>query len=240
MDNFQVKKRQWFVNCMYRISIVLFVLLWVVFLPGAVIAGGTGEAEGAQPVDEASEDNAREDVEADGDDTGVVPGSASKGFNAIKKFAKSSYLALYEGLHITGTPLDIDIAAYRLEVKGKVKTPLSLSFREIKAMDGVTKSFDLVCPGFFVDQGAWTGVPVAELLKDAGVTDDAEKVYFSTADGKYESSLPLEDAMKPGVLVAYEFDGEEFPIVHGYPLRIAAEDSAGSVWVKWLGEIRVE
>ncbi|GAI46183.1 unnamed protein product, partial [marine sediment metagenome] len=46
-----------------------------------------------------------------------------------------SYLSLYEGLHVTGHPIEVDINTYRLEVVGAVESPLSLTFDEIKKMD---------------------------------------------------------------------------------------------------------
>jgi DMSO/TMAO reductase YedYZ molybdopterin-dependent catalytic subunit len=46
--------------------------------------------------------------------------------------------------------------------------------------------------------------------------------------------------MNGNVFVAYHFNDKEFHKVHGYPLRITADGEPGYVWVKWLGEIRVQ
>ena len=78
---------------------------------------------------------------------------------------------LVEGLHVTGTPVDIDIETYRLKITGEVDTPLSLSLKEIKAMEARREFVVLVCPGFFTDEGTWTGVPIADLLDLAGVKE---------------------------------------------------------------------
>jgi len=147
---------------------------------------------------------------------------------------------LVEGLHVTGTPLDIDIETYRLAVSGAVETPLSLSLEEITAMEAEREFVVLECPGFFTDEGNWTGVRIADLLDLAGVKPEAEQIKFVAADGKYSANLKLEEVMGEGMLIAYAFEGRPLPKVHGWPLRVVARDQPGNRWVKWLGEIVVQ
>jgi DMSO/TMAO reductase YedYZ molybdopterin-dependent catalytic subunit len=151
----------------------------------------------------------------------------------------SQYLQLVEGLHVTGTPVEVDPESFRLRVEGAVEKPLSLSLQQIRALPAVREEITLNCPGFFTDRGVWTGVPVRDLLALAGVRPGAGAVDFISLSGGYRSSLSLEEIQQDGVLVAYEFEGQPFPVVHGFPLRLTAKDHQGSVWVKWLGEIRV-
>jgi DMSO/TMAO reductase YedYZ molybdopterin-dependent catalytic subunit len=150
----------------------------------------------------------------------------------------SLYLQLVDGLHVTGTPVEVDIETFRLRVSGAVGRPLSLSFEQIRALPAVREEITLDCPGFFTDRGVWTGVPVRDLLAMAGPRAGASSVSFISLSG-YRSTLSLEDLQKDGVLIAYEFEGKPFPVVHGFPLRLTAKDHAGSYWVKWLGEIEV-
>jgi DMSO/TMAO reductase YedYZ molybdopterin-dependent catalytic subunit len=151
----------------------------------------------------------------------------------------SQYLQLVDGLHVTGTPVEVDSASFRLAVGGAVERPLSLSLEQIRALPAVREQITLNCPGFFTDRGVWTGVPVRDLLALAGVKAGAAKVVFTSLSQGYTSTLSLEDLRREGVLVAYEFEGRPFPVVHGYPLRLTAKDHEGNVWVKWLGDIRV-
>ena len=151
----------------------------------------------------------------------------------------SLYLQLVDGLHVTGTPVEVDIESFRLRVEGAVERPLSLSFEQIRALPAVREEITLDCPGFFTDRGVWTGVPVRDLLAMAGPRAGAAKILFTSLSEGYTSTLRLEDLERDGVLVAYEFDGRPFPAVHGFPLRLTAKDHQGNVWVKWLGEIRV-
>ena len=150
-----------------------------------------------------------------------------------------SYLSLVDGLHVTGTPIEVDIETYRLTIKGNIQKPSQFSYQQIKEMDAETIEINLVCPGFFEDSGEWTGVRLSKLLEQLGVNDDATSVVFNAVDGTYSKILPMEKVMNTNVLIAYEFDGEPFAVYHGFPLRAAVEDEYGSFWVKWLGTIVV-
>jgi DMSO/TMAO reductase YedYZ molybdopterin-dependent catalytic subunit len=173
--------------------------------------------------------SAQKQAAAEGTPGGPTPGQSGIG----------GYYPLVEGLHVTGTPVDIDLETYRLQIRGAVETPLSLSLEEIKAMAARREFVVLECPGFFTDEGTWTGVRIAELLDLAGVEPDAEQVKFVAADGKYSANLSLEEIKGQGMLIAYAFDDKPLPRVHGYPLRVVAKDQPGNRWVKWLGEIVV-
>jgi sulfite dehydrogenase len=153
---------------------------------------------------------------------------------------EAPYLSLFEGLHVTGTPIEVDLATFRLKVQGAVERPLALSFEQIRQLPAVREEIDLQCPGFFIDRGVWTGVPVREILARAGVRPGAKRVTFTSVDGGYSQSLALKDLQEDGTLIAYEFDGKPFHKVHGFPLRLTAKGQAGSYWVKWLGSLRVE
>lgn len=144
-----------------------------------------------------------------------------------------------EKLHTTGKPVEMDIDEYRLVVEGLVEHPLSLSYEDILAYPSVTEVVLLICPSFFADNAQWTGVPVAEILKEAGVKPEATLVYFHAAD-HYSNHLTLEEAMGSGVFLAYKVNGQELPLEHGYPLRLVAKGKYGSRWVKWLVRIEVK
>lgn len=156
-----------------------------------------------------------------------------------KELFEAEYLSLVDGLHVTGTPVKVDIESYRLKVEGDVENPLALSFDEILAMEAQQIYAELNCPGFFTDVGYWTGVRVRDILAKAGVSEDAAAVEFIALDKSYKKQLPLDLVQEDGFLIAYKFNDKIFPPVHGYPLRVVAKGEPGSVWVKWLGEIRV-
>jgi DMSO/TMAO reductase YedYZ molybdopterin-dependent catalytic subunit len=151
----------------------------------------------------------------------------------------TNYLDFYEGLHITGTSIEVDIKTYHLNITGSVDKELSLTFDDIKKMESVREEIELVCPGFFVDKGFWTGIKVIDLLNLAGIKKEAKSVEFISIDGSYKQTISIEKLKGDGFLISYQFNDKEFSKYHGYPLRLVAKGEAGSYWVKWLGEIKV-
>lgn len=143
------------------------------------------------------------------------------------------------GLHMTGKVQLIDLAGYRLRVTGKVDRPLELSYEEIRCLPKVEASPILVCPGFFKDEATWAGTPIAEVLALVGVQAGAERLELVSADG-YTTSLSLEKALDRANFLAYEWDGEPLPRLHGFPLRVVIPDAQGNQWTKWLVEILVQ
>ena len=142
-------------------------------------------------------------------------------------------------LHKSGTPQIIDLETYRLEVTGLVDNPLSLTYNQLRCLPKITDTPTLVCPQTFFDTAEWSGVRLAEILKLAGVQDGAANVRMTGADGYY-ANISLADAMRPQSFLAYEWEGEPLPIMHGFPLRAILPEIYGSQWVKWLIKIEVQ
>jgi DMSO/TMAO reductase YedYZ molybdopterin-dependent catalytic subunit len=98
-----------------------------------------------------------------------------------------------------------------------------------------------------VGTAEWTGVPLAALLAEAGVSDDAVEVVFTGLDRGveggveqlYERSLGLEDARRDDVLLAYACNGAPLLPQHGFPLRLVVPGWYGMTSVKWLERITV-
>jgi DMSO/TMAO reductase YedYZ molybdopterin-dependent catalytic subunit len=171
------------------------------------------------------------------------------------------------GLHYLLIHFDIpvvDAATWRLQVRGLVERPLSLSLDELKARPARTEAVTLECAGNgrallapralsqpwlreAVGTAEWTGTPLAPILEDAGIDPNASEVVFTGLDRgiqgevehTYERSLPLEDATRDEVLLAYAINGEPLPPQHGYPLRLVVPGWYGMTHVKWLDSITV-
>ena len=143
------------------------------------------------------------------------------------------------GLHMTGTPVVIDVKTYRLKIDGKVDHPLELTYDDLRLMPKVTASPTLVCPGAFQDVASWSGVPLKMLLEKAGVQPGATEIQMKAADGHY-GYLALDRALEPENFLAYELRGQPLPVLHGFPLRAVLPGQVGSLWVKWLLEIVVQ
>ena len=202
---------------MNRICTCGWMLVFSLVICSGVFAGGTAEPE--EPVQETTTTEAATEAESES----LYP----------------PYLALVDGLHVTGTPIEVDIDTYRLEIVGLVEEQGSYTFDEIKAMPSRDIGMALICPGFFEDTGVWTGTPLLALLEHQGIKKGARSVKFISIDQLYYQELNLSELYSRQILVAWAFNGEEFPAYHGFPLRIAAGDLPGAIWVKWLGTIVV-
>jgi sulfane dehydrogenase subunit SoxC len=166
------------------------------------------------------------------------------------------------GLHYLLIHFDIpdaDAATWTLSVGGRVRTPLTLTMDELRARPAVTRTITMECAGNgrarlhprprsqpwlleAVGTAAWTGTPLAPILREAGLHDDAVELVFHGADHgtqggvehDYERSLGVSEAMREDVLLAYEINGDPLPPQHGFPLRLVVPGWYGMASVKWL------
>ena len=143
------------------------------------------------------------------------------------------------GLHMTGTPQEIDLASYRLKVSGKVDRSLSLTYDDLRCMPRIQTSDVLICPGYFEDEATWAGASLGYVLELAGPQVGAASINLVGADG-YSAFLNLQQARSGNNYLAYEWQGEPIPILHGFPVRAVFPSLQGNRWVKWLVEIKVE
>src|SRR5207244_6661416 len=97
-----------------------------------------------------------------------------------------------------------------------------------------------------VGNAKWTGVRLRDVLKRAGLGAKAKHVQLVGADRAvlptvplFIRSIPIEKAMHPTTLLAYEMNGEPLPILHGAPLRLIVPGWAGYSCVKCVAQISV-
>jgi DMSO/TMAO reductase YedYZ molybdopterin-dependent catalytic subunit len=143
------------------------------------------------------------------------------------------------GLHVTGRVPEIDFSAYRLSVTGLVENPVSFTYEELRCMPKVTAEPLLVCRGLFEDSASWSGVLMDEILQEAQPLEEAQWVSLISADG-YQVDISLSVAMDGESFLAYEWEGETLPMLHGFPLRAVIPTREGLYWAKWLVELEVK
>jgi sulfane dehydrogenase subunit SoxC len=156
----------------------------------------------------------------------------------------------------------IDPTTYELPVGGSVRAPLRLTLDELKARPAVTMPVMMECAGIgrahlsprpisapwhneAVGCAEWTGTPLRPILEEAGMLDAAVEILFTAHDRgidqdveqDYERSLPLEEALRDEVILAYEMNGRPLPPQHGFPLRLVVPEWYGMTSVKWLKSI---
>ncbi len=171
--------------------------------------------------------------------------------------------AFFVRYHLAGIPTEIDVDTFRIAVKGKVNTPLSLSVADLKRMDAIEMVAVNQCSGnsrgFFSPRVAggqlangamgnakWRGVPLKAVLDKAGVQAGAKQVRFDGLDGPvlpatpdFAKALDVDHAMDGEVMIAFAMNDADLPMLNGYPVRLVVPGYFGTYWVKHLNEITV-
>jgi DMSO/TMAO reductase YedYZ molybdopterin-dependent catalytic subunit len=141
---------------------------------------------------------------------------------------------------------DVPLGGYVLRIHGMVDKELELSFEDLLRRRLLERRITLTCVsnpvgGKYVGNATWLGVPVRDLLEEAGVRSGADAVKSTSADhmtiGTPLSSLddPHRDA-----LVAVGMNGEPLPLQHGFPVRMVVPGLYGYVSAtKWLVDLEV-
>jgi DMSO/TMAO reductase YedYZ molybdopterin-dependent catalytic subunit len=165
--------------------------------------------------------------------------------------------------HWAVIPQQIDVATFRVAIRGHVNNPLSLTLADVLAMPRVEMAAVNQCSGnsrgLFQPRVAggqwhngamgnarWAGVRLRDLLDRAGVKAGAIAVRFNgldepVADGApdFMKSLDIDHARDGEVMVAFAMNGEQLPLLNGFPLRLIVPGWYSTYWVKTLNDIEV-
>jgi DMSO/TMAO reductase YedYZ molybdopterin-dependent catalytic subunit len=79
-------------------------------------------------------------------------------------------------------------------------------------------------------------VRFSDLADLAGPTERARFVTIG-CENDYTTSLPIEDMMRPDVLLAWGMNGDDLSPEHGFPLRLVAPHKyayKAAKWVRWI------
>jgi DMSO/TMAO reductase YedYZ molybdopterin-dependent catalytic subunit len=137
----------------------------------------------------------------------------------------------------------VDVSLWHLEVNGLVENPRTYRFEDLKVIAAIEQETTLMCISNGLDAGlisnaVWKGVVMRDLLDPAAPLSNAAKVRLYGVDN-YTDTIPLEKAMDPATLLAYEMNGQQVPDRHGYPVRVVVPGYFGEKHVKWLTRIEV-
>ena len=91
----------------------------------------------------------------------------------------------------------------------------------------------------------WVGVLLKDVLARAELKTTAREVTFNGLDialfggGDFVKSIQVNHAMDGEVMLAYQMNGAEIPLLNGYPVKLIVPGYYGTYWVKHLSEIEV-
>jgi DMSO/TMAO reductase YedYZ molybdopterin-dependent catalytic subunit len=139
----------------------------------------------------------------------------------------------------------VNVDSWRLKITGMVDNPLELSFDDLLALPIVERAITLSCVsnqvgGPLVGNAIWSGVPLADLLRQASVQPGATQLVGRSVDG-FTVGFPTAVALDGrDALVAVSQNGEPLTPEHGYPARLVVPGLYGYVSAtKWLTEIEL-
>ena len=132
---------------------------------------------------------------------------------------------------------------WHLEVLGLVQNRAEWRFQDLKGFPPVEQETTLMCISNGLDAGLisnaiWKGIPLRDLLDQAAPLSNATRVRLYGVDN-YTDTIPLEKAMAPTTLLAYQMNGVPLLHRHGYPLRAIVPGYFGEKHVKWLTRIEL-
>ncbi|MBI3877395.1 MAG: molybdopterin-dependent oxidoreductase [Verrucomicrobia bacterium] len=167
-------------------------------------------------------------------------------------------------LMLNSPPANVDIETFTVSIKGKVNTPASYTVAELKknfeevevvavnqcSGNGRAFSNPRVAGGQMgngaMGNARWRGVRLADVLKKCGVAAGARQVTFNGLDAPivaqtpdFVKALDVDHALDGEALLAYAMNGEDLPLLNGFPLRLVVPGYYGTYWIKHLHEITV-
>ncbi|MDG5485422.1 molybdopterin-dependent oxidoreductase [Mycolicibacterium gadium] len=133
-----------------------------------------------------------------------------------------------------------------LRITGMVDTPVEFTFDEIRSMPLVEKTITMTCVsnevgGPYVSTANFIGVPLLDLLDQAGIQDGAQQVVGHSVDG-FTLGTPLDLLRNAGkeALLAIGMNREALLPEHGFPMRTVVPGLYGYVSAtKWLTELEL-
>ena len=170
----------------------------------------------------------------------------------------------YVRWHWAVIPNAVDVETFRLALRGHVNQVLSLSLNDlvhglprvelvaVNQCSGNSRGHFLPrVPGAQWAHGAmgnaiWTGVRLRDILDRAGLRAGAVQARFNGLDEPvvpdapdFMKSLDIDHARDGEVMVAFAMNGEQLPLLNGFPLRLIVPGWYSTYWVKMLSDIEV-
>jgi hypothetical protein len=96
-------------------------------------------------------------------------------------------------------------------------------------MPKTTVYAELYCDGFLLTGADWSGVQLSYLLSQLNVGADVNSVQFTASDG-YKVVIPIEVALLPQTIIAYQINGQPMP----EELRLILPDYNGAAWISQI------
>jgi DMSO/TMAO reductase YedYZ molybdopterin-dependent catalytic subunit len=139
----------------------------------------------------------------------------------------------------------VDPAGWRLRIHGMVDHPSTLDFDTLTARPAIERDITLNCVsnevgGPYIGTARWLGIPLAPLLRAAGIHSEADQIVARSVDGM-TIGTPLSTALDGrDTMLAVAMNGEPLPLEHGFPVRMLTPGLYGYVGAcKWITDLEL-
>ncbi len=135
---------------------------------------------------------------------------------------------------------------WRLRIHGLVDETVEFTFADIRDRRLIERPVTLACVsnevgGGLISNANWIGVPLRDLLLEAGVKPGADQLFSTSVDG-FTAGTPVDALMDPdrGAMLAIGMNGEPLPQEHGFPARMVVPGLYGYVSAtKWVADMEL-
>jgi DMSO/TMAO reductase YedYZ molybdopterin-dependent catalytic subunit len=166
----------------------------------------------------------------------------------VKKPTKIT-LILFVLLVISVVPLYIythpdSAKADALQITGNVGTPLAVELSQLQNYSPLTMQITLSSSSRPSENGVfnYTGVPLKDLLAQAGASTNASSVYIQALDG-YGTTITIQEAIDSNTILAYQKDSVLLSALKDGgegPVRlIIGDDVYAQRWIRGVAIIEV-
>ena len=179
----------------------------------------------------------------------AMPGPALAAGTGLDVPGITPYLTSNKEFYRVDTALrvpDVPIDGYTLRIHGMVEKELELSFEDLLGRRMMERRITLTCVsnpvgGKYAGNATWLGIPVRDLLEEAGVKGGGDAVKSTSADDMtIGTPLAALTDKNRDALIAVGMNGQPLPLAHGFPVRMVVPGLYGYVSAtKWLVDLEV-
>ncbi|MGD9578063.1 MAG: molybdopterin-dependent oxidoreductase [Syntrophorhabdus sp.] len=120
---------------------------------------------------------------------------------------------------VEGHPGILNREGWEIEVTGLCDKPGKITWNRLLSMPKAVADARLTSVTRFSVRGLWGGVKISDILNDVKASPKVKYVRFWSVKKIYDTSIPIDVALREKTLVAYEFDGEYLEEDYGGPVR---------------------
>lgn len=119
-----------------------------------------------------------------------------------------------------GHPGHLSRENWKIEITGLCKKPQTLTWQDLQSMPKSIADARLTSVTRWSVRGNWGGVSLKDLFDLVQASSSVKYVRFWSYNYEYDTSIPVDIALKDKTLLAWEYDNEFLTEDYGGPVRL--------------------